>query len=86
MLSTFRLNTGELTPNFVLALQQSYPNKDVEILVREAPVSSSSVSNQADETDYLLASPANREHLLKVVADIERGEQLVSVPFENLLV
>ncbi|MDR3335126.1 MAG: hypothetical protein LBT13_09635 [Treponema sp.] len=82
MVSTFRLNTGELTPNFVLALQQGYPNKDIEILVREAPVSSP--SNEADETDYLLASPANREHLLKVVADIERGEQLVSVPFEDM--
>ncbi|MEA3207535.1 MAG: hypothetical protein QOE70_592 [Chthoniobacter sp.] len=31
-----------------------------------------------DETDYLLASPANREHLLRVVADVEAGRNLVT--------
>ena len=31
-----------------------------------------------DETDYLLSSPANHEHLLRVVADIRAGRNIVS--------
>jgi len=30
-----------------------------------------------DETDYLLSSPANREHLLRVIEDIGAGRNLV---------
>ena len=30
-----------------------------------------------DETDYLLGSPANREHLLRVVSDLRAGCKLV---------
>ncbi|HYR58953.1 MAG TPA: hypothetical protein VEO95_10000 [Chthoniobacteraceae bacterium] len=31
----------------------------------------------ADETDYLLSSPANREHLLRVAEDLTAGRNLV---------
>ena len=30
-----------------------------------------------DETDYLLSSPANREHLLRVAEDLTAGRNLV---------
>ncbi|GAB6391860.1 MAG: hypothetical protein MdMp014T_1233 [Treponematales bacterium] len=33
---------------------------------------------EPDETEYLLASPANRERLLKAVDDIETGRNLVT--------
>ncbi len=30
-----------------------------------------------DETDYLLSSPANREHLLRVAEDVAKGRNIV---------
>lgn len=31
----------------------------------------------ADETDYLMSSPANREHLLRVMADVTAGRNII---------
>ena len=70
MYSIYMLNTDELTPQFITALQQTYPGKKVEIVVQEAP----------DETEYLSKDP----QLLKAVEDIKNGKNLVSVPFESL--
>ena len=36
-----------------------------------------------DETDYLLSSPANREHLLRVVEDVNAGRNIV-VPDQTM--
>ncbi|MCL1929518.1 MAG: hypothetical protein FWG07_12110 [Treponema sp.] len=69
MYSTYTLNTDELTPQFISALQQAYPNKKVEIVVQEAQ----------DETEYLLEDP----QLLQAVDDIKNGKNLVSVPLES---
>ena len=70
MYSTYTLNTDELTSQFILALQDAYPNKKVEIVVQEVH----------DETEYLLKDP----QLLKAVEDIKNGKNLVSVPLESL--
>jgi hypothetical protein len=67
MYSTYTLNSDELTPRFITALQQAYPNKRIEIVVQEAQ----------DETEYLLKD----QQLLAAVEDIENGKNLVSVPF-----
>jgi hypothetical protein len=40
--------------------------------------SASGAPREPDETEYLLASPANRERLLKAVDDIETGRNLVT--------
>jgi antitoxin YefM len=68
MESTWKLNTGELGPEFVTAIRNAYPGREVEIIVREA----------VDETEYLLRSPANRKRLLKAVEHVENGTHLVS--------
>ena len=70
MYSTFILNTDDLTPKFISALQQSYPNKKVEIFVQEVQ----------DETEFLVRD----EQLLKAVEDIKNGKNLVSVSLDNL--
>ena len=36
-----------------------------------------------DETDYLMSSPANREHLLRVVEDVNAGRNIV-VPDQTM--
>jgi antitoxin YefM len=40
--------------------------KEIEIAVYER-----------DETAYLLRSPANREHLLSAIADVEKSQNIV---------
>jgi len=70
MYSTYTLNTDDLTPQFISALQQNYPGKKVEIVVQES----------MDETEYLLQD----QQLMKAVQDIRSGKPLISVPFESL--
>ena len=70
MYSTYTLNTDELTPHFVTALQQNYPRKTIEIFVQEVQ----------DETEYLL----DDQQLLKAVEDIRNGKNLVSVSLDSL--
>ncbi|GHV93405.1 hypothetical protein AGMMS50268_39080 [Spirochaetia bacterium] len=72
MESTYKLNTRELKTDFITAICGIYPDRDIEITVRET----------IDETDYLLEAPANRERLLKAVDNIKQGQNLVA--FENL--
>jgi len=70
MHSTYVLNTDELTPQFITALQQNYPKKKIEIFVQEVQ----------DETEYLSQDP----QLLKAVEDIKNGKNLVSVSLDSL--
>jgi antitoxin YefM len=70
MFSSYKLNTSELTPNFIAVIQNAYPNKEVEIVIQDIP---------PDETAYLLSDSANRDHLLRAIADIQKGENLVSI-------
>lgn len=37
-----------------------------------------------DETEYLMSTNANREYLLKAIAEVNAGKNLVSVPIEDL--
>ena len=56
----------ELDQQFLDGLKKAFANKEIEITVSEA-----------DETDYLLRSPPNRERLLRAVADIEQNRNIV---------
>jgi hypothetical protein len=39
----------------------------------------------SDDTEYLLSSRANREHLLRAMKNVKEGTNLVSVPIEQFL-
>ena len=67
MYTIYRLNADELDGKFIDSLKSAFGHKQIEITVSEA-----------DETDYLLRSPVNREHLLKAVGDVEAGLNLVT--------
>src|SRR5258707_11728498 len=66
METIYQLNADDLNEDFLEGLKASFKHKEIEIVVYER-----------DETAYLLRSPANRERLLKAIADIEQNRNLV---------
>lgn len=66
MFTVYRMHSEELDEDFLASLRAAFKNKQIEIAVGEV-----------DETEYLLRSPANREHLLRSIAEIEAGRNLV---------
>ena len=67
MFTVYHLNADDLDVNFLESLKATFRHKQIEIAVAEA-----------DDTEYLLRSPANRERLLRTVADVEAGRNLVT--------
>lgn len=67
MYTIYRLNADELDNKFLESLKSAFGHKQIEIAVSEA-----------DETDYLLRAPVNRERLLQALADVEAGRNLVT--------
>ena len=74
MYSTYRLRAEDLSSNLINAIKKTYQNKEIEIIVQEIQ----------DETDYLLGSPANREHLLTAIANVNSHKNLVQMSLEEL--
>jgi antitoxin YefM len=62
----YRVKADELDQSFLDALKATFKDKEIEIAVYER-----------DETAYLLRSPANRERLLRAVADVEAARNIV---------
>lgn len=69
MQTVFRLNADDLDEQFLASVRATFPHKEIEIAVAEV-----------DETAHLLRSEANRERLLRALADVEAGRNLVTVP------
>lgn len=74
MYSTYRLRADELSSTLLNAIKKTYHNREIEITVQEVQ----------DETDYLMSSPANRDHLLKAIENISNHRNLVSVEPDQL--
>ena len=70
MVTTYKLNTKDLQSTFIDSVRTAYPDQVVEIQIR-----------QEDETEYLLATPANRERMEQVLREDEQGKL---VTFETL--
>ena len=70
METTYRLNTRELGNSLIKSLKEAYPDQNIEIMVREQ-----------DETEYLLNTSANREHLEKAIENVEKGN---IISFKNI--
>ena len=70
MVTTYKLNTRELESAFN-SIRTTYPNKVVEIEVREQSAS-----------EYLLSNPTTRARLEESAKNIEEGNNLVS--FESV--
>ena len=63
----YHVKADELDQRFLDALKELFKDKEIEIAVSER-----------DETAYLLRSPANRERLLRAIADVESSHNLES--------
>jgi len=63
----YHVKADELDQSFLDAIKEMFKDKEIEIAVYER-----------DETAYLLRSPANRERLLRAVADVENSQNIVS--------
>ena len=70
---TYRLRADQLDENFLEDLQNTYKDKEIEIVVYEV-----------NETKYLLKNAANKQRLLKAKNNIERGIYLVEVNLDSL--
>ena len=74
MYSTYRLQADELSTDFVKAVKEVYQHRQIEIIVQEVQ----------DETEYLLSSKANREHLLRAIENVKNHTNLVQVELEDI--
>lgn len=66
MQTIYKLNANELDSTLIDSIRAKYPDKEIEIIVMEQ-----------DETDYLLSSAENRDALLRAIADVEAGRNLI---------
>ena len=74
MYSTYRLKADELSADFIKALKKTYQHRQIEIIVQEVQ----------DETEYLMSSQANRNHLLRAIENVDHHTNLVTVKLEDL--
>ncbi len=74
MTTTYRLNVNELTDEILQSIKAAFKNRDIEIIV----------SDEVDETAYLLASPANEKRLLKSIEHSKKKDKLVTVDMDRL--
>ncbi len=69
MTTTYQLEANELDISLIESIKAAYKDKKIEIEVFEV--------GEMDTTEYLLSSPANKEHLLRAIDDIENGRNIV---------
>ena len=72
MFTVYRMRADELENRFLESVKAAFRDEQVEIAV-----------SSADETEYLLSSPRNRERLLRAVADVEADRNVV-VPDQSV--
>ena len=69
MFSTYRLKVEELNLNIIESIKTLYHDKEIEIIVHDIE----------DETQYLLKSEANRNHLLEAIKNVESSTNLIEI-------
>ena len=75
MVTVYRLNADELSVEFLNSVKHSFKHKVIQIVVSD--------TDTVDETEYLLATSANRKSLEKAMQEAESNE-LVIMTVEEL--
>ena len=78
MHTIYKLRADKLDQRFLDTLKHQFQDREIEIVVTEAAEAAE------DETAYLLRSPANRERLLKAIANVAEGRNLEVVDLGDL--
>ncbi|MBR0099215.1 MAG: hypothetical protein IJP90_05810 [Treponema sp.] len=74
MVTTYTMRPSEMTIDFIKSIQAIFKNKQIEINIHEV----------SDETDYLLSSSANKNHLFASIAEAKKHEKLITVSEDSL--
>ena len=74
MTTTYHLSANDLTTDFLKSLRTLYKGKTISI----------TVETEMDETEYLLASEANRKVLHRRIKDVQEGKNLIPVNLKDL--
>ena len=64
MTTTYKLNAKELSIEVIKSIQEAFRDREIEIIVTDS----------IDETDYLLSTKANKDHLYKSIEDLNNGD------------
>ncbi|MDJ1169634.1 hypothetical protein PMG71_09370 [Roseofilum sp. BLCC_M154] len=75
MSTVYRLKASEINPEFLDKIKTEFGEKEIEIVVSEIP---------ADDTEYLLQSEANKQRLLRAIANIKANQNLITVSLEDI--
>lgn len=67
MYTLYKLNADELNENFLASIKAQFQHKDIEIVICET------AESEHDETQYLLANPANKARLLAAMDNVSQG-------------
>ncbi len=78
MYTIFKMKADELDSRFLESLKTMFKNKEIEIVVCDVD------QIEENETDYLLKSQANRDHLQKAIENVVNKKNLVSVNLDDL--
>lgn len=73
MITTYKLNSNDLSAKLLRLIKKSFPGKEIEITVLEQ-----------DATDYLRSNAANEQHINEAIDRIEKNEGLKDVNPDSL--
>jgi len=73
MTTTYHLNASELNQQFLEQIKIEFGDKPIQVTITEL-----------DETEYLLASDANRNRLLRAIENVKSRKNCVEVSWEEL--
>lgn len=73
MTNTYHLNASDLNQKFLEKIKAEFGDRPLQITITEM-----------DETEYLLASEANRTRLLQAIENVKNRKNCVEVSWEEL--
>ncbi len=76
MQASYRLKLEELTESFISQLKTMFSDEDINVEI--------TVEKAEDETERLLRSQTNREHLLNAIEEVRQGQHGHTMTMEEL--
>ena len=74
MTSTFELNANELNADFLKAIKQLFKNPTIRL----------TIDVDMDETEYLLQSEANKNHLMQALKNARSGK-VIEIDIDQMM-